>query len=260
MSAEVVTISFLPPHGVDGQQLIGKFGPGEQPVYQLRKKFQETGRKVLFPWGDSPIGHFRGYTFSDRIEEYVPFDTMQDLVFSAIEKNPVNIVCNNALNDDGSERVGYIGFSSAHEIAYGMLHKKPTVLTSPIYGEPDISKYVPQELFDILMTNVDCFFVKDLLKMQPEEIDAYLQGLPETVDYKLNEEQEQIIQRECRKLLRIEHYRWKDWRRQVHKDFKEGKRPDDIFDPSEELDRLYEEPYAAYMPLEEWLQLEELKD
>lgn len=244
MSYETEAVNAIWPTNVGGLPICGKYGPSEQPAYELRRKLMAAGLQVSFPLGEKPIEHFSGYTFSTRDEERMPFDVMQEIFFLRIEKSPYLIVASSYLDADGQLRKGRLGFSAAHEVCYAIANKKAIVATHTV---EEISKYVPQILFDTILQKKEQFVTQDLLKLTTEQLNSFLKGLPEKVEYNLTAEQEEAIFRVCDKLIQIEHHRWRSWKEATNRYHKQGLRPNHITEPGDEDERNCEDP-AYYLP------------
>lgn len=245
---EILARSF--PEKLDGISISGKYGPKEQPVYKLRKLFSQAGIDVLFPQGEEPHDHFSGYTFSSEEEQYVRFDFMQEIFFASIKRSPYHIVCADYIDKDGFEHPGYIGFSTAHEIGAAMIQEKAIVLTHQI---KDISRFVPQDLFDTINAKQHMFEIQNLFEMTPDQLKSFLNNLPNQVDYDLTQEEKAGIETANIRLCTIELHRWLSWVKQVRRDYDNGKRTSYIKEPLESEADLYLDR-ALYLPLIEALQ------
>lgn len=207
---------------ISGAVVSGKYGPGLQPAYQVRSAFEKAGIEVAFPRGDTPIESYSGYTFSEDAEQYVPFPYMQDRFFQLIEENPFHTVVTGKNSPEGQTE-GYLGFSSAHEVAYAILKAKPIIMSSRI---EQFSDHVPSGLAEIISKNQNQVIIKDLARQTTRELKRTIAELPQEVNYALNYRQIREIENRRDDLCDLEMHRWFSWTIKTERDYFGGKRSD----------------------------------
>src|SRR5581483_1060177 len=232
---------------LSGVVISGKYGPGWQPAYDVRRTFVAAGIPVAFPLGDAPLRSYGGYTFSTPDEEYLSFESMQQTCFRRIEAHPYHIVAPGRFDTDRGElRHGYIGFSTAHEVGWAAMHNKPIWLTE---AAEVVSRYVPAPLHEAVEKVMDHGLIVDTQAISAGGLKHLLTELPPEVDYGLSDEQCKAVFRGYCNLLRIERHRWLSWAQRTERDYSAGLRADWI---NERELSMYEEP-AAYLPMEDML-------
>lgn len=244
-SSEKVTLAIhnLPP--LKGLALTGKFGPTAEPIYDVKRRFEAAGIPVAFPVGAHPLAHFRGYTFSDPIEERVPFWIMQRAVFEIIQRSPVHLVCIERENCCSK-----LGYSTALELAWALMCSKPVIISSRIHK---VSAFIPSDILEIILSRQRYFTEVSLLAVSRRELHACSSGRNRApIHYDLSHTERAVVLKNCEQLLQIEHLRWRDWLAFQFRQFDTGEVEHIIIDPHEILYGCHESP-ASYLPREEWI-------
>jgi hypothetical protein len=171
-------------------QLGGKYHPGNNSLFQMKRKLEKLGVKVTHPFSDEFIftQNDRSFTFDptlwSRYEVEVSF-------YESIATSPLHIVCN-----ESEDTKGYIGDSTSLQMLYAMIKKKPIIL---LY-EPVLKENISRFAKEVLVRHNDQFIIWNILEDRDDN--AILERLKlyshKVVDYKLNEHEEILIRAKVR--------------------------------------------------------------
>ena len=146
-------------------QISGKFSAEDNGMFLLKRKLEQAGITVEFPFGDKIVGIYKNIPVTFVPTKKRSFYDVELAFFAAIRTNLVHIVHNKH-----EKRLGYIGESASIESAYAVLHRKPIIL---LY-HPKFSNQVPQCVRKLMRQNIDKLFVARLDMLSGNRLAAFV--------------------------------------------------------------------------------------
>lgn len=152
-------------------QIGGKFSREDLGLFDLKKRLQAAGVKILFPEGDNIIQDFNGIPITFDINKGKSFYEVETDYLEAIKQNPFHVIYNKF-----KENLGYIGESASVEMVHAMLYEKPVIILYP----PKLAEKVPNNVREIIERNRENFTILRLDLMDLEEISKLLTDVVNT--------------------------------------------------------------------------------
>lgn len=164
-------------------QISGKYSNEDNGLFELKTQLEEIGIEVIFPENAGIVAYKDSIPLTFIPSPEKSFYDVELAFFESIRNCDFHMVHNNY-----KEQLGYIGFSTSHEICYAIKEgKKIIIRVNKIF----FSDKVPNSLQNVIITNASKFIIlpNDFIK---QGID-FFQKINGPCTYELTEKDSQAI-------------------------------------------------------------------